>query len=68
MSIGKVLGFLGLTSDVTGFGIEQPILAVGLALSIIIQLLKDYAELDVTDKDGNVRKVKLQTLSETRKL
>jgi hypothetical protein len=44
MSIGKVLGFLGLTSDVTGFELDPSILAVGLAVSIVIQLLKDNAE------------------------
>jgi hypothetical protein len=44
MSIGKVLGFLGLTSDVTGFELDLSILAVGLAVSIVIQLLKDNAE------------------------
>jgi hypothetical protein len=54
MSIGKVLGFLGITSDVTGFELEPTILAVGLAISVIIQMLKDNAELEITDKDGTV--------------
>ncbi len=55
MSIGKVLGFLGLTSDVTGFELEPSVLAIGLAVGVIIQLLKDNSELVVTDKDGTVR-------------
>lgn len=40
-SIGKVLGFLGLTSEVTGFEIEPPILLIGICASVVIQLLKD---------------------------
>jgi hypothetical protein len=61
MSIGKVLGFLGLTSDVTGFELEPPILAVGLAVSVIIQLMKDSAEVDVEYKDGSKGKIRFQT-------
>lgn len=55
MSIGKVLGFLGLTSDVTGFELEPAVLAIGLAIGVIIQLLKDDSELTVTVEDGSVR-------------
>jgi hypothetical protein len=44
MSIGKVLGFLGLTSDVTGFELEPSIIAFGLAVSVVLQLMKDNTE------------------------
>jgi hypothetical protein len=58
MSIGKVLGFLGLTSDVTGFELDPTIIAVGLVVSVVIQLLKDNASLDVTYKDGTREKIR----------
>lgn len=52
MSIGKVLGFLGLTSDVTGFELDPNIIAFGLVISVVIQLLKDNTEVDIEYKDG----------------
>jgi hypothetical protein len=61
MSIGKVLGFLGLTSDVTGFELEPSILAVGLVVSVVLQLLKDNTEVNIEYKDGHREKVQTQT-------
>lgn len=58
MSIGKVLGFLGLTSDVTGFELDPSILAFGLAISAIFQLLKDSAEVNLEYKDGRKERVR----------
>jgi hypothetical protein len=58
MSIGKVLGFLGLTSDVTGFELEPSLLAIGLAVSVLLQVLKDNVEVDVEYKDGRREKVR----------
>lgn len=61
MSIGKVLGFLGLTSDVTEFELEPAILAVGLAVSVVIQLMinaevKSSTRMDLGEKsDSNTK-------------
>jgi hypothetical protein len=56
MSIGKVLGFLGLTSDVTGFELEPSVLAVGLAVSVVFQMLKDNAAITVEYKESTQSK------------
>jgi hypothetical protein len=58
MSIGKVLGFLGLTSDVTGFELEPAILALGLTVSVVIQLLKDNTEVEIEYKDKRREKIR----------
>jgi hypothetical protein len=50
MSIGKVLGFLGLTSDVTGYELDSTSLAIGLIVSVVFQLLKDNGEVTIEDK------------------
>lgn len=44
MSFGKVLGFLGLSSDVTGFEFDSSTLLIGLSISVVLQLLKNCAE------------------------
>lgn len=54
MTIGKVLGFLGITSEVTGFELEPPVIVFGLAFIVVVQLLKDNAELEIINKDGSV--------------
>lgn len=66
MSIGKVLGFLGLTSDVTGFELEPSVLAIGLAIGVIIQILKDNSELVITNQDGTVHTYSTNTKSERK--
>jgi len=58
MSIGKVLGFLGMTSDVTGFELEPTILAFGLAVSVVLQLMKDNTEVIIVYKDQRREKVR----------
>lgn len=45
-----MLGFLGLTADVTGFELDPPILALSLFLAVILQLIKD-AEQSERGKD-----------------
>jgi type III secretory pathway component EscT len=41
-----LLGFLGITADITGFTFDAPILMVCLLLSSFIQLLKNTADED----------------------
>jgi hypothetical protein len=36
-----MLGFLGLTADVTGFELDRGILLVSLLFAVCVQLLKD---------------------------
>lgn len=44
ITLGKVLGFLGITADVTGFSFDPPVLVASVVLASILQILKNSAE------------------------
>lgn len=49
-----MLGFLGMTADVTGFELGQIPILIGLSIAVIIQVICDseVTETVTTDSDG----------------
>lgn len=62
------MGFLGMTSDVTGFELDPTILCIGLAVSVVIQLMKDNTEIEVEMKSGEKKKISFKSDRQNRKL
>ena len=44
MTLGKLLGFLGVTADVTGFSLDPPILVGAILIASFLQLIKNESE------------------------
>ena len=40
MTLGKLMGFLGITADITGFSLDTDVLMIGLIISSLLQLIK----------------------------
>jgi hypothetical protein len=45
-----LLGFLGITADITGFKLDPPVLIFTLLFSAMIQLVKDNADAELAQK------------------
>lgn len=45
-----MMGFLGVTADITGFEVEPSILMFSMLLGCVIQLMKDTAEENERDE------------------
>jgi hypothetical protein len=57
-----------MTSDVTGFELDPTILCIGLAVSVVIQLMKDNTEIEVEMKSGEKKKISFKSDRQNRKL
>lgn len=44
ITLGKLLGFLGVTADVTGFSLDPPILFVAIIAASFLQFMKNEAQ------------------------
>lgn len=44
ITIGKLLGFLGVTADITGFNLDNSILMIAFGFAAFLQVLKNEAE------------------------
>lgn len=51
-----MMGFLGITADITGFELEPAILIFSMLMGCVLQILKDTA-----DEDEKERKSKLES-------
>ena len=40
MTLGKLMGFLGITADITGFSLDSDVLMIGVVFAAFLQILK----------------------------
>lgn len=52
-----MLGFLGMTADVTGFELDQIPILIGLAIAMIIQVISDSEVTETVTTDSEGKKV-----------
>lgn len=57
-NIGKILGFLGLTADVTGFELDSQILLVSIVFASFMQLVANSADKEREERESLKRKSK----------
>lgn len=51
-----MMGFLGVTADITGFELEPAILVFSMLMGCVIQILKDTADEEVEENKRKFRK------------
>lgn len=56
MTVGKLIGFLGMTAEITGYELEPTFLAMALLGAAALQVLKNLAEHEESVKRRNASK------------